>query len=151
MDVATMEDFKEAWRANNRINLELLALCPDESFEFKPGKGKTIRSNYVHIIGMRRAWIEAKLPKEATAISKMDWKTAGRSEIEHELGTSSQLMEALFERHSLKPGKMSLAVFFAYCVAHEANHRAQIELALRLNGAEPTVAKLYALWEWGKK
>ena len=41
--------------------------------------------------------------------------------------------------------------FFAYCIAHEANHRSQVEIALRMNDREPETALLYRLWEWGKK
>ena len=36
---------------------------------------------------------------------------------------------------STKPGRWSTIRFFAYCIAHEANHRGQIEIALRVNGS----------------
>lgn len=41
----TLDDIHRAWRTNNEVNLRLLALCPDEAMDLKPGKGKTIRSN----------------------------------------------------------------------------------------------------------
>jgi len=147
-----IEELVDAWRVNNAINLELLALASDEDLELKPGKGKTIRSNYVHLIGVRRAWAEEKLKKEAAFIPKLDWKTATRQELVKGLQQSSELMSNLFRKmeETKRPGK-SILNFFAYCIAHEANHRAQIEIALRINGRERKIAALYRLWEWTKK
>ena len=147
-----IEELVDAWRANNAINLELLDLASDEDLELKPGKGKTIRSNFVHLIGVRRSWAEDKLKKESALIPKLDWKTATRKELTEGLNQSSGLMTNLFRKmeQAKKPGK-SLLKFFAYCIAHEAHHRSQIEIAFRLNGREPEDAVLYRLWEWAKK
>ena len=87
----TLDDLLDAWRTNDAINRGLLALCPDETFEFKPGKGKTIRSNFVHIVGIRRAWVEESMRAEAARIPKLDWKTATRAEIESALDVSRDL------------------------------------------------------------
>src|SRR5436190_13859358 len=137
-----LEDLLDAWRVNNMVNLELLALCGDEDLELKPGKGKTIRSNYVHLIGVRRAWAEEKLRKEASVVPRLDWKSATQEEIEAGLAETSSLMEQLFSlmASNVKPGRWKLLRFFAYCIAHEAHHRSQIEIALRINNREPEVA-----------
>lgn len=147
----TVDDLVEAWRVNNVLNLELLDVASDEDFELKPGKGKTIRSNFVHLVGVRRMWLEEKMSKEATMIAKLDWKIANRDQIRPELERSAGLMADLFRKIAEKPGRTNLIRFFAYCVAHEAHHRSQIEIALRINGREPEDAFLYGLWEWGKK
>src|SRR5438105_15696715 len=129
-----LDDLLTAWRVNNVINLEMLRLCTDDQLDLKPGKGKTIRSNYAHIISVRRMWAEVKLPKEAALVPKLDWKTATREEIVNGLALSFALMEDHFRKMaaSTKPGTWSNLLFFAYCIAHEANHRAQIEIALRI-------------------
>ncbi len=147
------EDLLRAWRANNAINLELLGVCSDEDFELKPGKGKTIRSNYVHMIGVRRGWAEATMRKESATIPKLDWKTASREEVERGLAVSSKVMEKVFVKMIEEPGKnrWTPVNFLAYCVAHEANHRAQVEISLRISGREPDIAVLYELWNWTKK
>jgi uncharacterized damage-inducible protein DinB len=148
-----LDELHEAWRVNNAINLEMLGWTSDEDLELKPGKGKTIRSNYVHMIGFRRAWCESKLKKESEAIPKLDWKTASRQELIDGLNVSSDVMQKFFEKieTTKATGKWSTLIFFSYAISHEANHRAQIELALRLNGKEPDDAVLYRLWEWTKK
>lgn len=146
----SLEDLLDAWRKNEVVNQRLLALCSDESFEAKPGKGKTIRSNWVHLIGIRRAHVEAMLAPAAEPIPKLDWKTATREEIAHGLATSAEATATVLERLDAKPIRWTAASLFGYSVAHEANHRAQIEIALRLNGFEPTIAALYDLWNWPK-
>ncbi|HRF59210.1 MAG TPA: DinB family protein [Fimbriimonadaceae bacterium] len=148
----TIDELVEAWQANNALNLELLDLVADDDFALKPGKGKTIRSNFVHLVGVRRIWLEEKMPAEAKALPKLDWKTATREEIRAGLDGSSSAMEVLFRKKEAgKPGKWSTLMFFAYCIAHEAHHRSQIEISLRMAGREPEDAVLYGLWEWSKK
>ena len=146
-----IDEILDAWRVTNAIDLELLALCPDESFELKPGKGKTIRSNFVHMIVHRRACVEEKLRAEAEAIPKLDWKTATRAEIVDALNLSAPLVGELMGRFEAKPGRWTAVKFLTYITAHEAHHRSQIEIALRLGGFEPPDAVLYRLWEWTKK
>jgi uncharacterized damage-inducible protein DinB len=144
-----IEDVIDAWRANCAGNYELLSICEDGDFELKPGKGKTIRSNFVHIVGVRRMWAGDGMPNEAAKIPKLDWKTASREEILGAMDVSDEVMFTVF-RNRAEKGK-SVLRYFAYCVAHEANHRAQIEIALRLNGREPSDDVLYGLWDWWKK
>lgn len=150
-----IEALCEVWRINNAINLEMLDACDEKlHFELKPGKGKTIRSNFVHMIGVRKMWMEEKMKKESALIPKLDWKTAKKSEIKKALQLSSEMMMELFRKYAAakKPdADMKTLRFFAYCVAHEAHHRAQIEIALRINGHEPDDKFLYGLWEWSKK
>lgn len=148
----TISELHDAWDVNNRINLKLLKLCSDEDFDLKPGKGKTIRSNYVHIVGVRRMWMAERMKKESQAIPKLDWKTATRSEIEEGLAISCDLMKLAFDRQEEtgRPQRWTTLTWFAYCVAHEAHHRSQIEIALRINGREPDEMKLMSLWDWPK-
>ena len=145
------EDVLDAWRVNNKITLELLALCPDESLDFKPGKGKTIRSNFVHIAWCRGEHVKDKVPKAKDQVPKLDWKTATRDEIVQALTTTGELMETVLTKRFEKPDRYTGMRFFAYMIAHEAHHRSQVDLALRLNGAEPDETKLYDLWQWEKK
>jgi uncharacterized damage-inducible protein DinB len=147
------DELLEAWRVNNEVNLELLALCADEDFELKPGKGKTIRSNFTHLIQVRRFWVEEKMSKEASSLPRPDWKTATREELAEGLSITHDAMAALFEKRAArtKPDRWPLLTFFAYCIAHEAHHRSQVEIALRIHGREPEDALLYRLWEWPKK
>lgn len=143
-----MEGLLDAWRTNNAVNLRLLGLCPDESFELKPGKGKTIRSNWVHIVGVRRSHLEATMRREAEGVPKLDWKAATREEVAHALEVSHDLTVLLFQKLEAKPTRWTAAEFFGYSVAHEAHHRSQIEIALRLGGMELPDEAMFSLWDW---
>ncbi len=148
----TFDDLIVAWRTNNAINVRLLGLCLDDDFDLKPGKGKTIRSNFVHIVGVRRSWVEESLKAEAATIPKLDWQEATREEILEGLIASSRAMEALLAKREANAGKgrWSAPLFFGYAVAHEAHHRSQVEIALRLAGRGPDEIELLGLWDWPK-
>lgn len=147
----TFDELLDAWRVNNVVTLELLDICGDETFEFKPGKGKTIRSNFVHIVSSRGMRIAEKFSKLKDSTPKLEWKTATREELVEGLNETAALMEDVFRKREEKPDRFSLLTFFAYMVAHEAHHRSQIETALRLNGAELDDMRMYELWNWPKK
>ena len=150
----TTEELDDAWRVNNAVNLELLDLCKNEHFDLKPGKGKTIRSNWTHIIYVRGRWLQERMRKEAAKVPKLDWKTVTRKQILSGLKITNDLMLQLFRKmeKSGKAGRFDSTIkFFAYCIAHEAHHRSQIEIALRINGHEPEIMSLYELWNWPKK
>ena len=146
MDV---DELLEAWHANNVVTLELLDLCPNESFELKPGKGKTIRSNFVHLIWCRGERIKGKFSKAEVPV--LDWKTATREEIRAALLSTEEQMRDVFKKRVEKPDRFKVLTFFAYLIAHEAHHRSQIEIALRLSPLDPPAMDLLKLWDWSKK
>ena len=150
----TVEQLNAAWRVSSAVNLELLEMCEDEHFDPKPGKGKTIRSNWTHIVYVRGRWLQERMRKEAAHLKKLDWKTATRKEILVGRKTTNDLMQRLFQKmeESDRAGRFdSMVKFFAYCIAHEAHHRSQIEIALRINRREAEDILLYGLWDWPKK
>lgn len=149
----SIEDLVDAWRVNNQLNLELLGICQESDLDLKPGSGKTIRSNFTHLVGTRKTWLADKLAVEAATIPKLDWKTAAKSELALALEVSSPLMVALFKKMeaSVKPGKWTTMKFYSYCIAHEAHHRSQVEISLRMNDREPDENFLWGLWDWAKK
>ena len=145
-----IEDLVLTWRTNDAVTAALLDLCPDETLDLKPGKGKTIRSNFVHIVGVRRAHIESRFRREAESIPKLDWQAATREEMRGALQVSGDLLEELLRSLDAKPNRWNAPLFLGYAVAHEAHHRSQIEIALRLGGFELDDAAMYGLWDWPK-
>ncbi|MBL8066988.1 MAG: hypothetical protein JNM28_00915 [Armatimonadetes bacterium] len=144
------EDLVAAWDANNDVNQRLLALIPDDAFDLKPGRGKTVRSAFVHLVKVRGMWCEGVKGMPAFDFKPLNAKTAERQEIQAGLEESNRLMQTLIRNRAGSPGraKQPVLTFFAYCVAHEAYHRALIEQALRENGRELADPDHYGLWEW---
>ena len=149
----SIEELIDAWKANEAVNRKLLGICSSTDFDLKPGRGKTIRGNFTHIIACRRSWATQALPNAARAINTPDGRTATRKEIEQALAKSSEVMELVFRKLLKKPGKGKWAplTFLAYTVSHDAFHRAQIEIALRINGREPSDKVMGGLWYWTKR
>ncbi len=146
----TIEELIDAWRANEAINKKLLRMCSEADLELKPGKGKTIRGNFTHIVACRRNWATNSLPNKAKSIKTPDSRTATKKQIELALKESSKVLEDVFRKICKKPGRGKWAplTFLAYTVAHDACHRSQIEIALRINGREPSDSALGRLWNW---
>lgn len=144
-----MNSLMEAWRVNEAVCERLLELVPDGAFELKPGKGKTIRSNWTHIISVRRMHVEACSKAAAAVIPKLDWKSATREEILDGLRVSASAVAELLEAG--KPGgRWTPELFYGYLAAHEGHHRSQIEAALRGGGHELDDLDMYGLWDWPK-
>lgn len=143
-----IEAIVEAWRKNQAATMLMLSWCGESDWDLKPGSGKTIRSNFVHLISVRRHWVEGGFKAGAADIPKLDWQSATRHEIEDGLERSYQGVVELMRRRNEK-GK-DQADFLAYAVAHEAHHRSQIEIALRQAGRAPDDLTLFKLWDWSK-
>ncbi len=149
----TVEDIIEAWRVNCFVNLELLNIVPESAWDAKPGKGKTIRSNFAHIVNCRSHWLQAFFPKSDASFPKLDWKSSTREQIVDALSQSDRAMAEAIRLLDAEGKKLrwTAATFFAYCVAHEAHHRSQVETALRLSGVTLDEAACFRLWEWETK
>ncbi len=92
-----------------------MELCPEDSFELKPGKGKTIRSNFVHIIWSRGQRIKEKFAK--AEVPELDWKTASREQIREALISTEAQMNEVFAKRLAKPDRFKPMTFFAYMIA----------------------------------
>lgn len=146
--VIVIEAVVEAWRKNHAATMLVLSWCGESDWELKPGSGKTIRSNFVHLVSVRRHWVEGGFKAAADGIPKLDWKCATRNEIVEGLERSYLGVIELMQRRNEK-GK-DQTDFLAYAIAHEAHHRSQIEIALRQAGRAPDDLTLFDLWDWSK-
>lgn len=141
------------WAACHLITMDLLAMVQDDQFDLKPGSGKTIRSNFVHIVGVRKMALEDKLKAAKAKVPPLDWKTASREELIAGLSASHNLVcEALTGRlETTGRAKWSPVLLLGYLIAHEAHHRSQVETALRVNGQPLTDDQSYSLWDWSRR
>ncbi len=60
----------------------------------------------------------------------------------------AEMIRLGFENGKVKGFKPNPAGFFAYIIAHEAHHRGQILLTLKLAGAKIEQSVQFGLWDW---
>jgi len=145
----------ETWSLNNRVNLRLFDALTDEQLEatIRP-RGRTVTSYFVHIHMARYYWLERRARHLGRRLKKIPGGTAPRAEVRQALLDSSQAMEELFaeaERTGqLKGTKIGPLGFLAYAFAHEAHHRGQILLHLKIARLPLNRVISDSLWYWNK-
>jgi uncharacterized damage-inducible protein DinB len=149
------EDLIEAWQIQSRVNDRLLDLLEEAHMgdAYAP-LTRDVTKTLHHLHNTRLLWLDSAghLPSD---VRRIDKRAEPRlAAIRAGLAASSAAM-AEFIRHcgetGVVPGfQRSPAAFVAYLVAHEAHHRGQVIVALRLRGHKLSHAQVEALWEWGE-
>lgn len=150
------EQLLNAWRTNNKHNLLLIENISDTGFNASMSKrgGRTVGQQLVHMHNVRLTWLEqcAKDLLAGTSPLDKDEKIDGRI-LSAAFKSSGQAIEKLLERGwenegIIKSFKGGLFAFFAYHIAHDAHHRGNILLTLKLCGEKIPDKLKWGLWEW---
>ena len=98
-------------------------------------------------------WLKAAAPDLLDGLAKLE-DPAEKQRISDALTASAEAIAELLRRSYAADGKIKnfkphATAFLGYMIAHEANHRGQVEVALRQAGAPLTDKVGYGMWEWG--
>ncbi len=152
MDLAAQ--LLDSWRINCAINHYLLDEITDEQLVVPLTKGKAVDGQFAHVHNVRRMWARAVNPTLGDSLEKLERGAYSRTELKSALLASDQVMATLISEGiaagKVKNFKPHPPAFVCYMMAHEGNHRAQIEVALRQAGLPLTVKQEFGQWEWGK-
>jgi len=145
----------DTWHLNNRINLRLLdALTEDQLAATILPRGKAVTSYFVHLHMARFYWLERRARALAKTLEKISGGTSDRETLRRALIASGNAMGQMFEEAertgSIKGTKLGPLGFLAYALAHEAHHRGQVLLHLKIAKLPLDRATSYSLWYWNK-
>lgn len=150
------EQLVETWRINDRLNLYLLEGIEDAALSVPLAKGKAVDAQFAHIHNVRLMWLKVTAPSALDRLTKLEKGSLSREELKASLTASGEAIAEVVKAAAESDGRIKgfkphVTAFVGYMVAHEANHRGQIELALRQAGVPLSDKTAYGMWEWGTR
>jgi uncharacterized damage-inducible protein DinB len=150
------DQLAESWAISARIDRYLLDAIAEADLDVAaPSKGRTVRDAFAHLHNVRLMWLDAAGKDLAAGLAKLDKDaTPTKAALATALAASAKAIEELVRRSVAAGGKVKnfkphVGAFVGYIVAHEAHHRGQIALVLKMAGKPLDKKTGYGMWEWG--
>lgn len=148
----------ETWFINHRTNLKLLDNLTEESLTLTTSKrgGGTVGYQLAHMYNVRFWKVEKldnELVKELTTIKAEDTKTIAMLKDSHSISAdfiAEVLKKGIGNEGNIKGNKRGLIPLLGYFIHHDAHHRGNILLTLKLCGFKLTDELKYGIWDWNK-
>ena len=148
----------DTWYINHRTNLKLINNITEESLGFTTSKrgGGTVGHQLAHMYNVRYWKLERfdkQLITDLATIKATDEKSIPMLIDCHEITAeliARILKEGIEHDGKVKGFKRGLIPLLGYFIHHEAHHRGNILLTLKLCGFKLPTELKYGIWEWNK-
>lgn len=148
----------DTWFINHRTNLTLLENLTEEALTFTTSKrgGGSVGHQLAHIYNVRFWKLEKfnkELVRELATIRAEDAKTLAMLKDCHTISTdliAKILKKGIEDNGNVKGNKRGLVPLLGYFIHHDAHHRGNILLTLKLFDFKLTDELRYGIWEWNK-
>jgi uncharacterized damage-inducible protein DinB len=157
--MAVTQGVREAWRANNQVNTNLLAHLTQEMMSARtPGGGMTVAEHLAHMTGTIGYWIELLAAGQMRSVPRLydiiDDEFIAYTDLELFRERMTPTREAALDVVAAVPeGETgdaphpSAEAVLLHILVHDAHHRGQIMLALKTAGFDlPGEDDLWLAW-----
>jgi uncharacterized damage-inducible protein DinB len=153
-----LRDLLEAWAANNRINLSLIAEIGEAGLRSTTSTrgGRDVARQFAHLHNNRINWLTYHAPGFGTGLEIFESKySPSKDELRAALEASAAALakffgHALRSNEPIKGWKRGIFTALAYHIAHESHHRGSILLTLKLTGNKLDQDVQYRIWDWSR-
>jgi uncharacterized damage-inducible protein DinB len=145
--------FREAWLVNHRMNLLLLEAVGEEGLtvSYAP-RARNVRRIFVHLHNQRLNWLGAmvKNPPQIERLKNRDPHDIPtlKAALDQSAMAIADMLEPIAKARKLKGFDRSPVTLLGFMLAHEAHHRGQAILALRLAGKPLPREVTASIWDW---
>lgn len=152
------EQILETWQINHRTNFLLMDNLTPESLTLSTSKrgGGSVGHQLAHMYNVRFWKLEKfnkELVSELTTIRAEDLKTIASLKDCHSITTdliTEVLKSGIQANGNVKGFRRGVVTLLGYFIHHEAHHRGNILLTLKLCGFKLPNELQYGIWEWNK-
>lgn len=149
-----------AWRLNNQINLHLIdgISAAGMTSTMSTRGGRDVARQFVHVHNVRWTWLSMAGPRWAKGVTKLNPKVMpSKARLKSAHTASSEavgrwIAAAIDEGVKMKNFAGGPYKALGYFLAHDAHHRGNILLTLKLSGHKVDTDTQYGIWwSWHKK